>query len=80
MAQKAAGSNPVAHPFYMSRTYNRACIKEKGCDMRALVTVMACVFMLTASGCAKRSESEQLKYDMDKAAKQMNKDMKNMVN
>ena len=48
--------------------------------MRVLVTVMACVFMFAASGCAKRSESEQLKYDMDKAAKQMNKDMKSMAN
>ena len=47
--------------------------------MRALVTVMVCVFMIAASGCAKRSESEQLKYDMDKAAKQMNKDMKSFA-
>ena len=48
--------------------------------MRVLVTVMACVFMFAASGCAQKSASEQLKSDMNKAGKQMDKDMKNLAN
>ena len=52
----------------------------KGRNMKVLVAVMACVFMFAASGCAPKTASEQLKSDMDKASKQMNKDMKNLVN
>ena len=48
--------------------------------MRVLVTIMVCVLMFATSGCAQKSASEQLKSDMDKAAKQMNKDMKSLVN
>ncbi len=47
--------------------------------MKTLVIVMACVLMFAASGCAQKSASEQLKSDMDKAGKQLNKDMKNLA-
>ena len=45
--------------------------------MRVFTLIMACVFLFAASGCAKKSASEQMQADMEKAAKQMKKDMAN---
>lgn len=45
---------------------------------RALVAVLAVCMMLSVTGCAKKSASEQLADDMKKAGNQLNKDAKNL--
>lgn len=45
---------------------------------RLLALVIACAMALAVTGCAKKSPSEQLASDMDKAAKQLNRDAKNL--
>lgn len=47
--------------------------------MRTLVAIVAVIMMLSIVGCAKKSASEQLAADMNKAAAQMNKDVKNAL-
>lgn len=46
--------------------------------MRVLATVLAIVMMLSVTGCAKKTASEQLAADAERAAKQLNKDAKNL--
>ena len=46
--------------------------------MRAIAIALAFVMMLSVAGCAKKSPSEQLAADADRAAKQLNKDVKNI--
>jgi len=45
---------------------------------RMFAILMVCVLAVAVSGCAKKSASEQLEADMNKAAKQMKKDMNNV--
>ena len=53
--------------------------KMKGDEMkRALAVLMVCVLVVAASGCAKKTASEQLKEDMNKASNQMKKDLNNL--
>ena len=44
----------------------------------ALLVLAVFVATLTASGCAKKTASDQLKDDMNKAASTMKKDMNNL--
>lgn len=46
--------------------------------MRAIAMVLALVMMISVSGCAKKTASEQLAADAEKAANQLNKDVKNL--
>jgi predicted small lipoprotein YifL len=46
--------------------------------MRFIAMVLALAMMISISGCAKKSASEQLADDAKKAADQMNKDVKNL--
>ncbi len=47
---------------------------------KLLYFTLALMVTLTAVGCAKKSASEQLREDMNKAAKQIDKDVKNLIN
>ena len=44
----------------------------------ALLLLAVFIATLSAAGCAKKTASEQLKDDMNKAASQMKKDMNNL--
>lgn len=44
----------------------------------ALLVLAVFVATLSASGCAKKTATEQLQDDMNKAAKQMKKDVNNL--
>jgi len=44
----------------------------------ALLLLAVFVATLSASGCAKKTATEQLKDDMNKAAKEMKKEMNNL--
>jgi outer membrane lipoprotein-sorting protein len=44
----------------------------------ALLLLVLFVASLTAAGCAKKTATEQLKADMNKAADQMKKEMNNL--
>lgn len=46
--------------------------------MRILTIFLVCIMMLSVTGCAKKSPSEQLADDAKKAANQLNKDVKNL--
>ncbi len=46
--------------------------------MRTLALVVALVMILSVTGCAKKTASEQLADDAKKAANQLNKDVKNL--
>ena len=48
--------------------------------MKKITMLVLALFVatLTASGCAKKTASEQLKSDMNKAADQMKKDLNNL--
>ena len=46
--------------------------------MRILALVIALAMMLSVTGCAKKTASEQLADDAKKAANQLNKDVKNL--
>ena len=55
-------------------------LNERKSRMKKSALLILAVFVatLTASGCAKKTASEQLKADMNKAAGQMKKDMNNL--
>jgi len=46
--------------------------------MRLIAIMLTFVIMLSVTGCAKKSASEQLAADAKKAANQMNKDVNNL--
>lgn len=48
--------------------------------MKTFAVALVFVMALAASGCAQKSASDQLKDDMKKAGKQMEKDYNKMVN
>ena len=48
--------------------------------MKAVSTLLVLVMALAVSGCAQKSASEQLRDDMKKAGKQMEKDYNKLVN
>lgn len=47
--------------------------------MKYIAGFMMLAFALTAAGCAEKSASEQLKDDMNKAAKRMDKEVKGFL-
>jgi len=61
-----------------SSTITHRMIKKGEPVKRMFAILMVCVLAVAVSGCAKKSASEQLEADMNKAAKQMKKDMNNV--
>ena len=47
--------------------------------MKSLVIILSCVMMLSVAGCAKKSATEQLQSDLNKAGDQLNKDVNKIL-
>ena len=54
--------------------------KTKGVVMKKLALLVVCVFMVAlVAGCAQKSETQQLKEDMNKAGKKLNNELQGLT-